>query len=170
MTSLEPLEPEHFERVGQWLSRPDVNHWLTGEWRDRRIDATFMAIAARNRRNRLFLVRYEGEPCGVVALADFDPADRTAMIWYALGESQHAGRGITSAAVEQLVQLAFRELQLQSVYAWIMEDNGPSRRVLEKAGFSFAGCLRHATRSGGRQVDRLYFDIVPTDRGPGHDR
>jgi RimJ/RimL family protein N-acetyltransferase len=164
MTSIEALGVEHFELVAGWLSRPEINRWLTGDWRDRRVDAAFMAIVVRNRRNLLFLVRRDGEPCGVVALADVDPVDRTAMVWYVLGEPRHAGRGVTSDAVEQLVRLAFDDMELESVYAWIMEDNIGSRRVLEKAGFSPAGRIRRATRSGTRQVDRLYFDIVAADR------
>jgi RimJ/RimL family protein N-acetyltransferase len=163
MTSIEELAPEHFERVAGWLSRPEINRWLTADWRNRRIDATLIAITVRNRRNRLFLVRHDGDPCGLVSLAEFDSVDRTAMIWYALGEPRHARRGISSEAVGQLVQLAFGHMQLESVYAWIMEDNVASRRVLEKAGFSPAGRIRRATCSGEHQVDRLYFDIVAAD-------
>ena len=55
-------------------------------------------------------------------------------------------------------------MQLQSIYAWIMEDNVASQRVLEKAGFSPAGRIRRATCSGDRQVDRVYFDIVAANR------
>jgi RimJ/RimL family protein N-acetyltransferase len=164
MTSIEELAPDHFALVARWLSRPDVNRWLTSDWRNRRVDATLIAITVRNRRNRLFLVRHDGDPCGLVSLADVDSVDRTAMVWYALGEPTHAGHGVSSAAVLQLVHLAFDQMQLQSIYAWIMEDNVASQRVLEKAGFSPAGRIRRATCSGERQVDRVYFDIVAANR------
>ena len=58
---------------------------------------------------------------------------------------------------------AFKDLGLRSLYAWAMEDNAPSRRVLEKAGFKISGRLRNAAVSAGKQVDRVYFDILPDE-------
>jgi RimJ/RimL family protein N-acetyltransferase len=52
---------------------------------------------------------------------------------------------------------------LASIYAWIMEDNAASQRVLQKAGFREAGRIRCAACSGGRQVDRIYFDLVAAE-------
>jgi len=167
MTSIEELVPQHFELVARWLSCPEINRWLSSEWRDRRVDATLIAITVRNRRNRLFLVRHDGEACGLVSLAEVDSLDKTAMVWYAIGEPQHLGQGVSSDAVLQLVRYGFDCLRLESMYAWIMEDNVASRRVLEKVGFRAAGRIRRATCSGQRQVDRLYFDIVPAAESGG---
>jgi RimJ/RimL family protein N-acetyltransferase len=135
VTAIEPLGPEYFATIAGWLSKSDINEWLTSEWRGRVIDATLIGVAARNKRNRLFLVRYEGEPCGLVALADLDPVDKIAMIWYVLGDPASGGRGVITEAVRQLVRTAFESLGIESIYAWIMEGNVRSRRVLEKNGF-----------------------------------
>lgn len=158
MITIEELLPQDFDLVAGWLSRPESNRWLTAEWRNRQVDRTLLAMVARNRRNQLFLVRHGGKPCGLVALADIDPVDRVAMVWYLLGDQSLAGKGITSEAVRQASQHAFAKLNLASVYAWIMEDNVASGKVLAKAGFREAGQLRAATRSGDRQVARIYFD------------
>lgn len=162
MISIRDLVPDDFARVAGWLSRPEVNRWLTSEWRGREVQPATIAMAVRNKRNRLFLVSDDATPCGMAALADIDVADRTAMVWYVLGEPGLGGRGITSEAVRLVARKAFAELGLASVYAWIMEDNVASRRVLEKAGFREAGRIRDATCSAGRQVDRIYFDLRPT--------
>jgi RimJ/RimL family protein N-acetyltransferase len=162
MITIEELLPQHFEQVAKWLSKSETNCWLTGEWRNRETNPTMLAIAARNKKNRLYLVRFEGKPCGLVGLAEIDPADRLAMVWYLLGEDQLARRGITSAALQQMAHIAFSKMGMASLYAWIMEDNIPSRRVLEKSGFRESGRLRNAACSSGRQVDRVYFDLVPT--------
>jgi RimJ/RimL family protein N-acetyltransferase len=163
MITIEELIPAHFERVAAWLAKAEINRWLTGEWRNRVVNATLISGVVRNRKNRLFLVRYDGKPCGLIALADIDTADKTAMVWYVLGEQTLSGRGITSHAVKQLTHLCFDEMRLASVYAWIMEDNAASQRVLQKAGFREAGRIRCAACSGGRQVDRIYFDLVPRE-------
>ena len=163
MVTIEDLVPQHFPVAAGWLSKTAINRWLTAEWRNRQVDAGVVAIAVRNRKNRLFLVRSDDTPCGLVGLADIDPVDHTAMVWYLLGEDAFAGRGITSDAVRQVGHLAFASLQITSIYAWIMEDNVSSRRVLEKCNFRECGRLRKAADSSGRQVDRVYFDITAQD-------
>ncbi len=65
MTSIEDLQPQHFEQVAGWLSEKQINRWLTGEWRNRETTPTLLAITVRNRKNRLFLVKHDGEPCGI---------------------------------------------------------------------------------------------------------
>ncbi len=163
MVTIQDLAPEHFELVARWLSKPEINRWLAAEWRNRAVSSTLIAIAARNRRNRLFLVRYNAQPCGLVALADITAADKTAMMWYVLGEGELSGRGITSEAVIQLTRFCFAEVGLSSVYAWTVEDNMASRRVLQKAGLREAGRIRCAASSAGRQVDRIYFDLIASE-------
>jgi len=163
MITLKPLDPEDFELVATWLSRSTVNRWLTSEWRDRQATGALVAVVVRNKRNRLFLVRCDDRPCGLVGFADIDEADRTAMIWYLRGDPEVGGKGVIANAVGQAVRWAFEEFGLASLYAWIMADNERSRRVLESNGFREAGRIRMAARSGDHQVDRIYFDVVGSD-------
>jgi RimJ/RimL family protein N-acetyltransferase len=160
MTTISELAPEHFELVAAWLSDPEINRWLTGEWRDKRATPGLVAMMARNKRNRVYLVHFQGKPCGLVALADIDRVDKTAMVWYLLGEATLARHGITSHAVRTLVSLSFQQLGLSSIYAWAMEDNEPSKAVLQRVGFREVGRIRQAASSRGRQLDRVYFDLV----------
>jgi RimJ/RimL family protein N-acetyltransferase len=163
MTTIEELEPGSFDLVASWLSDADVNRWLTAEWRNRGVTSTLIALTVRNKRNRLFLIRFEGQPCGLVALADLEVADKTAMVWYVLGDKALAGRGITSEAVRQLARFSFDQLALASLYAWAMEDNLASQKVLTKAGFRSVGKIRQSAASRDRQVDRLYYDVVAAE-------
>ncbi len=125
MILIERLEADHFGVVAGWLSDGSINRWLTSEWRGRKIDSATIAIACRNRRNALYLVRCDGRPCGLVALADMDAQDRCAMVWYALGERELSGRGIASEAVNQVCRLGFGELQFACIYAWICAQMRP---------------------------------------------
>jgi len=160
MTTISELAPEHFELVAAWLSDPEINRWLTGEWRDKRATPGLVAMMVRNKRNRVYLVHFQGKPCGLVALADIDKVDKTAMVWYFLGEATLARHGVTSVAVKSLASLSFQQLGLASIYAWAMEDNEPSKAVLQRVGFREVGRIRQAASSRGRQVDRVYFDLV----------
>jgi RimJ/RimL family protein N-acetyltransferase len=158
VTTIEEITPEHFGLVAEWLSRPEINRWLTAEWRGRLVTSVTVAMAVRNQKNRLFVVRSDGAACGLTALADIDAADSTAMVWYFLGERMLSGMGIITEAVKQLALRSFGQLGLHSVYAWVMEDNTASITVLQKAGR-----IRRATSSGGLQVDRIYFDLITNE-------
>ena len=163
MTTIEEISPDHFPLVATWLSEPRINRWLSAEWRCRLVTSTTVAMAVRNRRNRLYLVRYKNKACGLTALADIDTADSTAMVWYFLGVQALSGKGIMVEAVRQLVRKAFTEFTLHSIYAWVMEDNAASIRLLEKVGFRQAGRIRGATVSADHRVDRIYFDLLAYD-------
>jgi RimJ/RimL family protein N-acetyltransferase len=166
VVTIEPLRPEQYSTVAGWLSRPEINRWLTADWRNRPVNDTLIAMVVRNhKRNRLFLVRDEGHACGLASLADLDVVDRTAMVWYALGDSRLSGQGVTSEAVRQLARLSVRELGLASLYAWVMQDNIASLKVMHKAGFREAGRIRSAALSGEKLVDRIYFDLIASEIG-----
>jgi len=160
MATIEELKPEFFPLVAEWLSNPAINQWLDGDWRGRSINSSLVAVTVRNRRNRLFLVRSDATPCGVVALADIEVADRLAMVWYLMGDAAFTGRGIISDALSQIVAFGFDELALECIYAWVMQNNTRSIRVLVKSGFRQMGCLRRSACFHGKQVDRIYFDSV----------
>ena len=53
MVTIEALRPEFFALVASWLAAPEINQWLGGEWREKPATASIVAIAVRNRRNRL---------------------------------------------------------------------------------------------------------------------
>lgn len=163
MITIEELSAPYFEVAASWLSRPEINRWLTAEWRGRTTDTVMIRVMLRNRKNRVFLVRWHGDAVGLVALAEIDTTDSTAMAWYLLGESSLSGRGIISTAVRLMAQTCFQELKLECLYAWAMADNTSSIKVLQNAGFREAGRLRRAANSNGRQTDRLYFDLLPGD-------
>jgi RimJ/RimL family protein N-acetyltransferase len=163
VTTIEELTRPHFDLVAAWLSDPEINRWLTAEWRGRIVSAALVAVMVRSKRNRVFLVRFNGQPLALTGLADIDTADSTAMVWFFLGDPAFSGRGIVSQAVRQMARRCFQEIKLESLYAWTMEDNLASAKVLQKVGFREAGRIRRATSSSGRQVDRIYFDLLASD-------
>jgi len=78
------------------------------------------------------------------------PVDRRVEIGYGIAEP-YRGRGFATAAVCELLQMAFSDPAVAEVYAETAADNASSRRVVEKAGFRHLG--RRATDADGI-VDR----------------
>ena len=75
-------------------------------------------------------------------------------------DSGRNGRGLATAAVEEIVAYAFGELELHHVEAATLVDNVRSQRVLEKAGFERIGIARRFLHIHGEWRDFLLFQRV----------
>jgi len=89
---------------------------------------------------------------------------RSAEVGYWLGET-YWGRGIVTEAVEALVAFAFRRFDLVRVHAGVFETNAASRRVLEKAGFTYEGRLRKSIVKDGKVLDELLYAKLRDESG-----
>ncbi|MDO4313760.1 MAG: GNAT family N-acetyltransferase [Eubacteriales bacterium] len=68
---------------------------------------------------------------------------KDAEIGYYLLQEEYS-KGIMTKAVEQICEIAFRELDIIRITGLIYEPNIASRRVLEKNGFSMEGVMKNA--------------------------
>jgi len=74
------------------------------------------------------------------------PVNRRVEIGYGVAEELR-GKGLATAGVRVLLQIAFSDSVVVEVFAETATDNFPSRRVVEKAGFRHLG--RRATDADG---------------------
>lgn len=86
-------------------------------------------------------------------------AMQSATVGYWVSES-HTGRGIATAAVREVVQLAFGELQLHRVQAETLFHNTGSQRVLERNGFRPFGIAPAHVRIAGRWQDFIMYSLI----------
>ena len=90
-----------------------------------------------------------------------DVAHRSAEVGYWLGEP-HWGKGIATAAVRSFSEWAFEQsgLGLERLFAGVFGWNGPSMRVLEKAGYVQEGRFRRHVFKDGEFTDLVVFGRV----------
>lgn len=88
---------------------------------------------------------------GIVVLSHVDREEKSAQIHIKLMESCQ-GKGYGPDAIEALVAYGFKSLQLDHIYADILEENRASRRSFEKCGFVQQGMRRG--RGGAKGQDR----------------
>ena len=81
-------------------------------------------------------------------------ADGTGELGYRVAE-RAAGRGVATAAVRELCQLAVKEHGLRTLLAETNHDNVASQKVLEKTGFVPVGPANPGGRPGTRYVRDL---------------
>lgn len=98
---------------------------------------------------------------GLVLLADVHR--RTAEVGYWLGED-YWGRGIASEAVRAFSNWAFENFDVCRLQAGVLAWNPPSRRVLEKAGYTLEGVLRLAITKDGSTTDEYLYALLRPDR------
>ncbi|MCL3820331.1 GNAT family N-acetyltransferase [Aeromicrobium wangtongii] len=70
------------------------------------------------------------------------------------------GRGIATAALRSLVQVAFGELDLHRVQGETLTHNTGSQKVLERAGFVRYGMAPDYLRIAGRWQDCALFQLI----------
>lgn len=88
------------------------------------------------------------------------PGINSKELGYSLAE-EFWGRGLMTEAVAAVIKYAFEELSLDVLAITTRTDNGRSRRVIEKCGFTYEGTHRRAYRIyDGSVYDILCFSML----------
>jgi [ribosomal protein S5]-alanine N-acetyltransferase len=128
----------------RWYTVEGVRAWLT-DGRER------------------FVILDAGEIAGLVSITGIErEAFESGMVSYFV-DGARAGRGLATAAVEAVAELAFGALALHRLEAGTATANVASQRVLEKARFAKVGLLRGHLRIGGEWVDHFLWERLETD-------
>jgi ribosomal-protein-alanine N-acetyltransferase len=142
-------------------------------WRERHTPAAYRAMRqAVSRRARLgttlpFAVRVDGRLAGQVTVDNIvRGALRSGYLGYWI-DRDAAGRGMASLAVALVCDYAFSEVGLHRVQADIRPENGSSRRLVERLGFSREGLLRRYLDIDGAWRDHLAYALLADDLPAG---
>ena len=104
----------------------------------------------------------DGEAVGSVSVCrGADVYRRSGELGYWLAEP-FWGRGYATWAVRKICCEAFAALDLLRIYAEPCASNSGSRRVLEKAGFTLEGTLRHSVYKNGQILDSCIYGLLRT--------
>lgn len=76
------------------------------------------------------------------------------------------GKGVTTHAVEKIVQLGFQQLDIFRIEALVEKSNVASRRVLEKAGFQLEGTMHKYKLVKGKLRDYHLFARYAPEKHP----
>lgn len=105
-------------------------------------------------------IEADGHVIGSIALfRGSDVYQKTAELGYWLAED-YWGKGIMTRAVKQICEEGFSRWDIVRVYAEPFAHNAPSRRVLEKAGFSLEGVMRRGVYKRGQVCDFCMYALL----------
>jgi ribosomal-protein-alanine N-acetyltransferase len=128
-----------------WLNDPSVNQYLESRFQLHSLASTRLFVAkALASRDSLFLgIRTQlagcdpsGRHVGNIKLASIDEHHRTGEVGIMIGDRAAWGKGVATAAIDLLCDIAHGQLLLRKVTAGCYAANVGSQRAFEKAGFS----------------------------------
>ena len=106
-----------------------------------------------------------GECIGQIAYFLVDSKNHFAEIEYCIG-SEFQCRGFATEATKAVIRYGFDKINLHKVQICTKTINKPSKRVIEKCGFTYEGTLRDYFYMNGEYVGRLYFSILRNEYQP----
>ncbi len=160
---LRPVEPGDLADVYEYSKHPEVGS--NAGWKPHEsIEETrqIMNEVFVNRENVWGIIWKENQKLvGTVGLINDEKrsCDAVLMLGYAIGKP-YWGNGIMTEVAKAVIAYGFEVLKLKLITANCYPTNLRSRRVLEKCGMTYEGCLRMVeTLYDGRTMDHLCFSI-----------
>jgi RimJ/RimL family protein N-acetyltransferase len=163
--NLQSIDRSNFEIIMRWLAAKENYQWLDFGGGNQLLQAGALKLMLHRETHciRAFTLEPDAVPIGVVALSHVSQNFKTAMLWYVLGDKQYSGRGCTTQAVHEILQLGFGTLGLHAVNAWTVAINRASICVLERNNFQPVGRFRQCHYIEGQVCDRLLFDLLASE-------
>ncbi len=162
---LRPYEEQDAAVLAGWLNDPDLRELIllrfpvsiAGEkgW----ITSLTASVPPRNIAFGIEL-KTTGTLIGSIGLHEISWVQRRAATGIFLYPASQRGKGYGTEAKNLLLDYAFGELGMRSLWALAFEHNTASIRALEKQGYRRGGVFRKSALVKGRWVDSIYFDIL----------
>lgn len=104
-----------------------------------------------------------GEPLGQIVISSISPLHRSCEFSIRIGLESNRGRGVGTAAIQQMLHHAWNDLGLHRVSLTVHESNERARRAYERAGFVVEGVLREAVFIDGSWANLVVMAALSTD-------
>jgi [ribosomal protein S5]-alanine N-acetyltransferase len=169
MTSCRLITPDDAPALAQLLR---LNRDFLAPWEPLRADDYFTEDAQRigiqdalreheqGRNLPLVMVDEEASVIGRITLNGIvRGAFQSCSVGYWVGQPE-GGRGVATAALKQVISVAFGELGLHRIQGETLLDNFASQKVLERNGFVRIGMAPEYLKIAGRWQDVILYQLI----------
>ena len=165
--SLRPLAEEHLDAVAGLFGDPDVLRFtrlpvppppgFEREWL-----ARYEAGRRDSTREAFAVVDDDGSFLGMAMAVDIDREAREVELGYIVAPASR-GRGVATAALDELTRWAFAELEALRITLVIDVENRASARVAERCGYVLEGVMRSSYLKDDLRIDAGLWSRLPSD-------
>jgi RimJ/RimL family protein N-acetyltransferase len=165
---LRSLELTDCHRIHQWHNDPELYATLTGAFHPVGLTVVENWIKARmayseKEVNFAICLTDTSEHIGNMYLRDIDYINRNGFLGAFIGRPENRGKGYASEALLLAVEYAMKTLGLERLYMYVLADNLPARRHLERCGFQMEGTMRRHVFKNGVYKDVLVLGMCASD-------
>ena len=162
---LRAFEPEDLDIVIRWVNDEAVTINLSDSliYPVSRADEMkwIESVSMANPHEKVFAIEtLSGRLVGSVGLRGINWVERKAELGIMIGETDCWDQGYGTAAVLELLRIAFGKMNLNRVYLRVYENNLRAIRVYKKCGFCEEGILREDHYSGGKYQNTLIMGVL----------
>ena len=160
--TLTPFTWEHAQTYLDWVNQEEIARWLTRSlpvsplehqrWYEnlmQRQDVVVFSVVENGSSTYL----------GNVWLWGVHPVHRSAELRILMGPSAK-GKGYGTEACKGLLRFAFRDLNLNKVFLYVLSHNAAAVRTFEKSGFVSEGSLHQEFFMAGKYEDALRMSVL----------
>lgn len=114
--------------------------------------------------NWMVIPKDEGVPIGTIGAVDIDVNNNTVEIGHCYGRS-FWNKGYGTETLTRIIKFFFEEVEVETIYAYYVDGNSASGKVLEKVGMKYEGILRKRVydKVTKKQVDLISYSITRDD-------
>lgn len=105
------------------------------------------------KRDYSWVVDYVGKAIGQIQLYDFQDNNTICTIGYFLSRD-YWNQGINTRCIKAVSEFAIRSMKIERIEAYANVENKASNRSLEKAGYTYEGCLRNKS-----YINKQFHDV-----------
>jgi RimJ/RimL family protein N-acetyltransferase len=165
---LRALELADLNRIYQWHNDPELYATLTSpfhpvslqtveDWLKKKVQYSDKEI------NYAICLTDTSEHIGNIYLRDIDYINRNGFLGAFIGRPENRGKGYAGEALLLAVEYAMNALGMERLYMYVLADNLPARRHLERCGFQVEGTMRRHIFKNGVFKDVLVMGMCASD-------
>jgi RimJ/RimL family protein N-acetyltransferase len=141
---------KHLNMPGKYppFSREETQSWIE------------MCMNKTNGYEQKAIITEKGKHIGWIDLKNIDRLNKHAELGVAIGDKRYWGRGYGLAAMQEMLQWGFEELELNKIWLRVEVDNEKAIKSYRKMGYVEEGILRQDRWRNGEFVDRLRMSII----------
>jgi RimJ/RimL family protein N-acetyltransferase len=141
----------------RWINDPEIMRYTEARFASYTQEDAREYVVSSNAGDdaRLFRICADERHVGNLRVSAINWHHRRAEIAIIIGEREHHGRGIGTTAVSLASEWCFSALGMRKLCAGMYEENRPSIRAFEKAGFRIEAKLKDHYLLDGRPMDAV---------------